>query len=433
MNPARLAAVRSLVSIRKSRRYANLELDAVLKKSNFSQQDAALFTTLVYGTLEHEITLDYFISRFCNRKPKDISPFLRATLETALFQLFYLNSIPARAVLFDSAEIAKSVEKQGAANLTSAVLHAFLRFLESGEDLFENLSDTDLLSKRYSVPEWIISLWVRSYGFEKAEKICQNFQIQPKPTLHVNLLKTTREQLKKSLLEVGVSVTEHPDSELLLILEESHGDLRNLPGFYEGLFFVQDFSSTRTVDALAPLPGEQIADVCAAPGGKAFSAAIRMKNVGKIFASDLHENRTKLIDAGAERLGIEILKTAAADARIPCKELIEKMDRVLCDVPCSGLGVLAKKPDIRHKTFEEIETLPKVQSEILNAASSLVKNGGTLVYSTCTLNPFENEDVVTTFLNDNREFSLAKEPVTLFPAEDGGDGFFYAVMEKKHS
>ncbi len=433
MNPARLAAVRSLLSIRKSRRYANLELDAALKKENLSPKDGALFTTLVYGTLEHEITLDFLISRFCTRKPKDLSPFLRATLQTAFYQLHYLDTIPARAVLFESAEIAKSVEKQGGANLTSAVLRAYLRAVESGVDLFRDLVGEHRTSVLYSIPLWIVSLWTRAYGSEQTEEICKNLQTPPKTTLHVNLLKTSRESLMKTLETQGLTVLPHPTIDFLLTLETAHGDLRNVPGYDEGLFFVQDQSSTRAVMALGAQPNERIADVCSAPGGKAFSAAIQMQNRGTIFASDLHENRTALIDKGANRLGITILKTSARDARQTPVEWIETMDRVLCDVPCSGLGVLAKKPDIRHKREEEIESLPKIQSEILNAASALVRPGGTLVYSTCTLNPAENDAVVNTFLECNQTFSLKSPTTTIFPAPDGGDGFFFAVMEKQHS
>lgn len=430
MNPARLEAVRSLVSIRKNGRYANLELDAALKKAQLNERDSALFTTLVYGTIEKEISLNHYISLFCKRKPKDISPFLRATLQTALYQLCFLNQIPARAVLFESAEIAKIGEKQGGANLVSAVLHAFLRAKETGSTFVDGLNETEKLSVRYAIPSWMIELWQNAYGKETAEKICIGFQKPGATNLFVNLLKITRENLQTLLRDAGVETKLHDTNPHLLILTSHRGDIRKLPGFDLGYFFVQDHSSAETVLALDAQPGEVVADVCAAPGGKAFATAIRMKNKGTLHCSDLHQNRVNLISRGAERLGIDILSLSARDARETMPSLIGKVDRVLCDVPCSGLGVLAKKPDLRHKSREEIQNLPRIQKDILTSSSTLLKNDGRLVYSTCTLNPAENEQVVLSFLNEHTDFSL-KEERTIFPFDTDCDGFFYAVLEKQ--
>ncbi len=430
MNPARLAAVRSLVSIRKSQRYANLELDSFLKKSNLSERDSALFTTLVYGVIEREITLDHYISKFCNRRAHALSPFLRATLQCGLYQLEYFTNTPVRAVLFESAEIAKSTEKQAGANLVSAVLHAFLRAKEAGEDLLCGLSEITQRSVRYAIPEWMISLWDNAYGKEKCDAVCQSFSVPSKTCLHTNTLKTTSVSLLTELEAQGIAASLHPDNHDLILLNDAHGDLRRLESYGSGHFFAQDYSSACAVQALAPRPGETVAHVCRAPGGKAFAAALKMQNQGIIYASDLHENRTKLIEKGAERLGLHCLNVSARDARKSPDVLIGKMDRVLCDVPCSGLGVIGKKADLRHKTAEEIKNLPTIQLDILREAAKLLKPGGRLVYSTCTLNPEENEGVVDTFLKNTPCFSLVGSPRTLFPCDGVQDGFFFVALEK---
>lgn len=430
MNPARLLAVRSLVSIQKSARYANLELDATLKKNPLNDADRALFTTLVYGVIEREITLNYLIGQFCSRKGHALSPFLRATLQTAFYQLFYLSNIPARAVLFDSAEIAKISEKQSGANLVSAVLRTYLRASEAGRDPFANLEGIEKKSVLYAIPKWMLELWETSYGTAACDEICQSFQ-SPAPTcLRVNTLKTTRNALMSTLASEGICAEEHPEHDELLLLKGSHGDLRNLESFTDGLFFAQDYSSACAADALGAQPTETVADVCAAPGGKSFALAMHMKNQGILYAGDLHPNRCRLIEGGAMRLGIDILRVRAQDARKPDRSQFEKMDRVLCDVPCSGLGVLSKKPDLRHKSRDELKSLPTVQFEILCESSKLVKTGGKLVYSTCTLNPEENENVVYAFLSKHDDFSLVGEPKTLFPKANLCDGFFFATLEK---
>ncbi|MBQ2731081.1 MAG: 16S rRNA (cytosine(967)-C(5))-methyltransferase RsmB [Clostridia bacterium] len=430
MNPARLLAVRSLVSIRKSARYANLELDAQIKKANLSERDTALFTALVYGVIEREITLDFYISSFCNRKGRSLSPFLRATLQCALYQLCYMDNVPARAVLYESAEIAKLSEQTAGAKLVTAVLHAFLRAKENDTDLFLSLSGTEKKSVHYSIPQWMIRLWKDGYGEEQTDEICQSFQTPADTCLHVNALKCDADTLCRQFREAGLNADIHPADEHLILLSGSHGDVRRLPGYDEGLFFAQDYSSARAAKALNAVPGTRVADICAAPGGKSFSLALSMQNLGVIYSSDLHASRVRLIDNGAKRLGINIIQTCTRDARESPKELIGTLDRVLCDVPCSGLGILAKKPDLRHKTEEEIRSLPKIQREILSGGALLLARGGRLVYSTCTLNPQENEHVVNDFLNDNSDFTLVEPPTTLFPKVGEWDGFFFAVLEK---
>ena len=431
MNPARLLAVRSLVSIQKSARYVNLELDSQIKKAQLSERDTALFTALVYGVIEREITLNHYISQFCNRKGRALSPFLRATMQCGLYQLCYMNSIPVHAVLYESAEIAKVSEQTAGAKLVTAVLHAFLRAKENGADLFSSLKGTELKSVIYSIPEWMIRLWETGYGIQRAEEICQSFQEPAATCLHTNTLKVNTETLCRQLNDAGVDATVHPEHKHLLLLNGSHGDVRRLPGYEDGLFFAQDYSSAMASAAPDVKPGELVADICAAPGGKSFALAIAMQNKGVIYSSDLHANRVRLIDEGAKRLGIDIIQTSARDARQSPEELLGKMDCVLCDVPCSGLGILAKKPDLRHKKPEEISGLPKIQGEILTEGARLLKTSGRLVYSTCTLNPQENEQVVERFLAENPTFKPLGEPTTLFPKRGECDGFFIATMEKQ--
>lgn len=429
MNPARLAAARALVSIRRANSYANLALDGVLKKTPLSERDRALFTSLVYGVIEREITLEHYLGLFCHRKRGALSPFLRATLHLALYELCFLST-PERAVLYEYCELAKSAEHKSGAGLVSAVLHAFLRARQANVDLYRTLPPIERRGVIHSLPCWMLSLWDRAYSEEVSEAIAGSFSRPRGVTIHVNTLKTTRDALLARFHERGLHATALDWHEALILLDAGQGDVRAMPGFESGEFFVQDAACVRAVCALDCQPGDAVADVCAAPGGKSFAAAIAMKSEGSILACDLHENRLHLIESAARRLGLSIIQTEASDARLPRAERYGTFDRVLCDVPCSGLGVIAKKPDLRRKRAEEIATLPSIQLDILLASAGLVKRGGRLMYSTCTLNPAENEEVVRAFLAQQTDFSLCGEMTTLFPQDGPHDGFFYAIMEK---
>ena len=265
------------------------------------------------------------------------------------------------------------------------------------------------------------------FGEEKTEALFDAFGKKPPVTLRTNTLLISREELLEKMLEKGISVKETPESPVGIYLEGI--PVTEAYGFEKGLFFVQDEASQLCVEALDVREGMAVLDVCACPGSKSFGAAMDMKNKGRVVSCDLHGNKLSLVRSGAERLGIEIIETIARDARDFCADWENSFDRVLCDVPCSGFGVFAKKPELRYKDAEKSKGLPKIQRDILETACRYVKEGGLLIYSTCTLLPEENQDNVNAFLEAHSEFSCLRMR-TLTPDIDGSDGFFFAVLKK---
>lgn len=429
MSAARRAALSSLLAVEKSGRYAHLELASYLDNDSLSPEDKRFYTALFYGVLERTLTLDFYIARYCKRKPSGLSPYLKNVLRLGFYQLLYMNSVPERAVLFESAQLAKAREGQSAAGLTTAVLRAYLRDHAAGVDLFSGLGESARRSLKYSLPEWMLSLWDDAYGKEQSTKIAAALAEGAPQTLRVNTLKTTPAQLQSALTAQDVACEIEGDALRLL---SPVGDVRKLCGFQDGLFYVQDAACIEAVAALHPQPGDTVIDTCAAPGGKSFAAAIAMQNRGEILAFDLHPKKLGLIESGAARLGITIIKTGVRDASGNANTLYEYADKVICDVPCSGLGVLAKKPDIRRKAPEDIAALNPLQASILDASAALVRPGGKLLYATCTLNPAENECITDAFLKNHADFLRADKagPHTIFPVARRCDGFFYDVLTK---
>ena len=299
------------------------------------------------------------------------------------------------------------------------------------------------LSVKYSCPEYLVSLWLDAYKEDVTVSILESLCGRPPLNIHINTLLTDAVSLAENLSEEGVEVEMSDECDNMLRVKNT-GAVDNLKAYTLGEFFVQDTASAICAEVASPKPGEIVFDVCSAPGGKAFAMAINMENKGKVRAFDLHPHKIKLIEAGAKRLGISIIEASVRDAAIDDK-LSEKADVVLCDVPCSGFGILRRKPEIRYKKSEDYMNLPSLQLQILENSAKLVKDGGRLIYSTCTLNPKENSEVVLRFLSSHPEFSLAPfeetlglhkiidEPsgmITLFPAKGSNDGFFIAAMER---
>lgn len=423
---ARELALDSILSFCGKGRYSNLEVDATLRSygAELTPADRGLYTRLVYGTVERMITLDYVIGAFSNRPVGSIDPTTLGALRLGLCQLMYMDKIPPHAAVSESVELAPARSR----GFVNGILRSYLRAAESF-----SLPEDDM-SVKYSVSRDISELLTDCYGRDEAAKILASSFGDGKVSLRVNTLRLTVQDAVRLLDGTRVSLTAS-DVLLLPSLTEEARD-----GIMRGLWFVQDESSRNAVEALGARPGDTVADVCAAPGGKSFSAAIDMENVGKIFAFDLHKNKLSLIRHGAKRLGITVIDADARDAGEPEPSLIGKCDRVICDAPCSGLGVMSKKPEIRYKRADELSRLPDVQLRVLHGASEYVKKGGVLVYSTCTLNRRENEDVVRRFLEQNDRFStenfelaasrLASENgmLTIFPHISGSDGFFIARM-----
>ena len=312
-----------------------------------------------------------------------------------------------------------------ASGYVNGVLRAFLR---DGKKIALPREPLAALSVQYAVPKALITLWRQGYGEETTRAILEGCQSPAPLFIRVNSQKTTAEALMEKLAEENITAEKTPVENALRL--EGAGDVTRLAAFREGLFHVQDLSSQRCAAALDVRPGHRVLDVCSAPGGKTFTLAERMEDTGSLLAMDLYPHRLKLVEDGAARLGLRCIQTKANDAQIYDKSL-GVFDRILCDVVCSGYGVIRRKPEIRYKDPAEGVALPQTQLAILTTSARYLAPGGRLVYSTCTLNPAENEGVVNAFLREHRELALCGEPVTCLPEQTGGDGFFYAVVERK--
>ena len=437
---AREAAFVSLQKYENNNKFANIEADTAIRRNGLEGADRALYTSIFYGTVERKITLDYIIDCLCDKK-REIDANVRIILRLSLYQMRYLDRVPDYAIVNDAAELCKRFAAKSAVSFVNAVLHAYrreekkLRFPDAKTDPYRYLSVT------YAYPEWLCRMWTEMYGAEKTEAIFRAFDENPPITLRVNPLKTTEEAQGDTMKEkhIGYQPTSYVPGGIRLT---GHCPIEEIPGFSDGACFVQDESSQFAAYVLGAKPGEFVIDACSCPGGKSFSTALWMNNTGKVLSCDLHKNKLKLVSEGAEKLGISIIETREQNGSVFVPELESKADRVLCDVPCSGLGVLSKKPDIRHKGKEEIERLPAIQYAILENCSRYVRPGGILVYSTCTLNRAENEDNVLRFLDAHPEYApvpfrvgtkdVTDGMISLFPDEFAGcDGFFVAKMQRK--
>lgn len=398
--------------------YSNLLLDSALSAN---KEDRAFVTALFYGVTERRMTLDHIIRAHSKTEFDDIDSETLQLLRMGIYQLMYMD-IPESAAVNETVKLAPQRSK----GFINAVLRAFIR---AGKKLdTSGLDDLGKLSVGYSCAKWIVKMWVREYGYERTERMLSASFGRPPVYARVNTCVCDADDLIYELAEDGVKAEHYKDSDTCVVLSNS-GSIENLRAYRNGLFHIQDISSQQCCEAAAPREGDTVIDMCAAPGGKSFTLAEIMKNSGSVYASDLYESRVKLIEDGASRLGLDIVKTRVSDASVFDGSLPEA-DVVLCDAPCSGLGVIRRKPEIRYKKKDEISELPEIQKKLLDNAKNYVKSGGRLVYSTCTLNPAENEDIADKFAGENRDFRLI-ETRTFIPGETDGDGFFYAVFTMK--
>lgn len=434
----RKAAVLSLNSAIKNGKYVNLELDAAIKKYGFEDKDKAFFTRLFYGTVERKITLDYIIKKLSSVKFEKIEPLVLCILETGLYQIFFMDRVPDSAACNESTELVKTTCPKAYAGYVNGIMRSAVREKAAILDEIANLTGSFGLSIKYSVPEWLCKMWEQDYG-ESRQIVKALSKVRIGVALRVNTLRISAEELCSKLpSELEAKCVGNTS-----IIIPKPCVVTELYGYEEGLFFVQDPAST----IVSSLVNKQsicdtkpfVVDTCSCPGGKSFSMAINLGNDAQMHSMDLHENRLRLVRSGAQRLGITCIETHECDGRKPMREFFGKADAVVCDVPCSGLGVIAKKPDIRYKTYAEIEKLPEVQYDILEASKNYLKDGGFIIYSTCTLRKAENEQVVQKFLENNKGFELCptgifgdeKGMVTFLPHKTGTDGFFAAKLRKK--
>ncbi len=434
----RALALSLLLRCEHDRLFSNLVLDTALKRNPLSDADRGFLTALFYGVLERRLTLDHLISCLSDRAPEDLDDEVRVLLRLGLYQLCYMDRVPAHAALYETVELAPKKSR----GFVNALLRRYTREADTLPFPSKETDRISYLSVTYSYPAPLCERLLAVFGEERTERLLAVLDRTPPLTLRVNTLHTSREALIERLIAFGAEVL--PSAHAPHAIRLAGGNPTALPGFADGDFFVQDEASQLCVQAIDARPGMTVLDICACPGSKTFGMALNMQNMGKLFAYDLHENKLSLIQKGAERLGITCISTAARDGRVFDPALERQADRVLCDVPCSGFGVLAKKPEIRYKDLSELAPLPDIQLAILENASRYVAPGGVLLYSTCTILPEENEHNVTRFLSTHPEFSLVSFEVgdlsapsgmlTLTPDEHGTDGFFMAKLtltEKK--
>jgi 16S rRNA (cytosine967-C5)-methyltransferase len=419
LTPARNAAYRILYDVFSNCAYSNIAIDEYLQKNNLDNRDSALAVALVNTVIERKITLEYNLKLYLSQPIKKLNPTVYIALMLGSAQILFFDKIPDSAAVNESVELVRKNKCQFAAGLVNAVL----RKISAAGLILPTENADEYLSVKYSFPLDFVDMLIERFGRESAISFMENTLENTAIICRLNTLKTDSKGLCDALEKDDARVTFFDEKAFIL---ESEKALNNVSAFNDGLFFVQDISSQKCADILDAKAGETVLDVCAAPGGKSFSIAINMNNEGIVYSCDIHEHKLRLIENMAERLGISIIKTELADGTDKAVTHPE-CDRVLCDVPCSGLGVVGKKPEIKYKDFAEFEGLPKIQYSILQNASRFVRADGVLVYSTCTIRREENEEIVEKFIKNNDKFMLEYEE-TLLPDKNGSDGFFIAKL-----
>lgn len=421
--------------------YSNIAIDKAIKENGLDKSQAAFTSALFYGVLEASPKLDYAISHYLKKKITTLDKEVLVILRIGFYQLLSMNSVPDNAAVDESVKLCMYARKTSAKGFVNAVLRSFLR--DEKKIVLPDIKKDKWLhySIEYSCPKWLLELWYEQYDEETAIALAKASLDRPPLTIRVNTLKTTADKLIGYLENRGVKAVKHDTLEDCLVIEHS-GAIDKLPQYKQGLFYVQDVASQICAKVVDAKENQTVIDMCSAPGSKSFTIAQGMNNEGEIYAFDLFEHKLKLINDSAKRLGISIIHTAIQDGTQMNGD-IKKVDRVLCDVPCSGLGIIRRKPEIKYKSPQDLSGLPEIQYAILSNASKYVKDGGYLIYSTCTVNKKENDEVVNKFLAENILFKplqlsekldkmISKEnfSITLFPHKHNCDGFFIAAFEK---
>lgn len=431
MADARYEAVRLLGKTFGGGGYSNILLDRTLAESGMAEKDKRLCTAIYYGVIERRITLDHIISGYCKQKIERLRPEILNILRTGIYQLLYMDSIPDSAAVNESVNLAKKIRLDSLSGLVNGILRNFLRDgkkIKYPDDRYEKLS------VEYSVPRYLVKMLWENYGNDGLSLISSSVGVPP-ITVRLNTAVYKREDILRSLADLEPEETFLEDC-----FKIKAGDITGTEAYRAGMIHVQDVASQLCCLALAPSEDDVVLDLCAAPGGKSFTLAEIMKGKGRIYSFDLHENRVRLIESGAKRLKLGNI-TASVGNAAEFEASVPEADKILCDVPCSGLGVIRRKPEIKYKPPEDFQRLPDIQYNILENASNYLKIGGELVYSTCTVNPEENIRVVELFLKNHPEFKgvsflenigkpFGEYTATLFPEYFGSDGFFMAKLVK---
>ena len=437
MAGGREAALETLTACRRLDAWSDNHLKTACR--DLDRREAALASRLAYGVLQNRALLDFYLDACCTQAFDALEPFIRDVLRLGAYQILYMDRVPDSAAVDESVELVKRKKRQRASGLVNAVLRRLSREKERLPEI-PGRDRAGYLALRYSHPEWLVRRLVELLGDGEAEEYLRLDNEAAPTVIQRNPLRCGADQLTASLTADQAALTPHswlPDCWLL----SGGGSLEAMPAFQKGWFQVQDAAARAAALAAGVKPGDRMLDVCAAPGGKSFAAAMLMEDRGEIVACDIHRHKLALMENGAERLGLACIRTELADGRETREEWLEGFDTVLCDVPCSGLGIIRKKPDIRYKDPAQLAGLPRVQSAILENAARYVKPGGTLLYATCTILTEENRGVTDAFLADHAAFhreSFALPgwveendgSLTLWPQRHGTDGFYICKMRK---
>lgn len=430
IDKTREIALKILYKIDKEKAYSNIALNEEIKENRkkLEEKDIGLISEIIYGVTSWRLTIDEIIKKYSKIKIKKISPWILNILRMGIYQIIFLDKIPKSAAVNESVNLAKRYGHSSSSNFVNAILRKVEK--SDYEEFFQIDDNIEKISKTTSMPIWIIEELLKNNNIETVEQICKNSNLKPKITIRINNLKTNKKEIEQKLKGKNIEYKE-TEYEDFLILEKIK-NVENLDLFKEGLFTIQDISAGQTAKILNPQKGEYILDACAAPGGKTTYIAEIMGNEGQILAWDIYEHRTKLIEENADRLGITIIKTEVKDASIYNNELKEKFDKILLDVPCLGIGVIKRKPDIKwQRKVEDVKEIADIQKRILENCSKYLKSGGYLVYSTCSIIKEENENIIFQFLKENNNFKIVENNIINIIPDNEKDGFFICKLQKK--
>ncbi|MCL7746415.1 16S rRNA (cytosine(967)-C(5))-methyltransferase RsmB [Halalkalibacter alkaliphilus] len=442
--PVREVALEILLQIEKNQAYSNLLLNQTVNRTKLDPRDVGLLTEIVYGTIQRRDTLDYYLQSFVKKGVPSLQDWVKVLLRLSVYQIAYLDRVPERAVIHEAVAIAKKRGHKGISGMVNGVLRSIQR--EGLPSLAHIKDETERVALEYSYPVWLVKRWVAQYGLDETREMCQSSLEPPNVTVRVNQVKASVEEALLLLEKEGLQVKHGDLSPDAIIVEK--GNVFQTNTYKKGYVTAQDESSMLVGRAVGAKPGMTVADTCAAPGGKSTHIAEQMDDTGTVLSFDLHDHKVKLIHDQTKRLGLSCIQAEAMDARKIHENVKGQFDRVLVDAPCSGFGVIRRKPDIKWSKREtDIKAIKNIQQDILQAVAPFVKQGGTLIYSTCTVDKDENEKSVANFLAEHPDFQLDKTlkdrlpekalgryvegMVTILPQDFQTDGFFIASLIKQ--
>ena len=442
MDVVREVALKTLYKIDKEEAYSNIVLDEMIKENRrkLDDRDIGFISEIIYGVTTWKLTIDEIIKKYSKLRLKKISPWILNILRMGIYQIVFLNKVPKSAAVNESVNLAKRYGHKGSSNFVNAILRKVEK--KDYEAFFDIENPIERISKTMSMPVWIIEELLKENDIKKVEEICKASNIKPKLAIRINRLKTNKQELENLLQKRNITFEEGMFEDFLIL--EKAKNIEQLDLFKQGYFTIQDEGAGLIAKIVNPKPNEVILDACSSPGGKTTYMAELMDNKGKIIAWDLHAHRIKLVEENAKRLGIHIIKTQCQDATIYKEEYKEKFDKILLDVPCLGIGVLKRKPDIKWKRRpEDVIEITQIQQNILETCSKYVKPNGQIVYSTCSIFSEENDKIIDKFLQKNSDFIYAKmelskieckidssSKIQLYPGKET-DGFFICKLQKK--